>query len=163
MDSKPCLCQRTGGTPPAESSCLCCCGRRVAWIRWGRECGRGFGQCRPRYVWLGLCELSNRCTYRFGAGKHRHHTFRGGSCSGSNDQGLVKGNAAGLDGSTLSIRPPCSFQTAPVPGPCFDMPPSPHITQHPNPYMALSTSLFTTNQSARLSANSYTSSALKMP
>lgn len=38
-----------------------------------------------------------------------------------------------------------------------------YITAHPNPYIALSTSLLTTNQSALRSANSYTSSARKMP
>lgn len=38
-----------------------------------------------------------------------------------------------------------------------------HMTAHPIPYIALSTFLFTANQSARRSANSYTSSARKMP
>ena len=38
-----------------------------------------------------------------------------------------------------------------------------HIIAHPIPYIALSTFFFTWYQSALLSANSYTSSARKMP
>ena len=38
-----------------------------------------------------------------------------------------------------------------------------YITEHPTPYIALSTSPLTKYQSARLSANSYTSSAAKIP
>lgn len=38
-----------------------------------------------------------------------------------------------------------------------------HMDVHPMPYIALSTSLLTLYQSALLSANSYTSSALKIP
>ena len=41
--------------------------------------------------------------------------------------------------------------------------PSSYMTKHPIPYIALSTSLLTAYQSALLSANSYTSSARKIP